>query len=46
MIKKMVLVLALAGLLAALAGCNTIRGAGRDIAAVGEAVVESARSDP
>lgn len=46
MIKKIVLVLILAGLVAALVGCNTIRGAGRDIAAIGEAVAESVGSDP
>lgn len=46
MIKKTVLVLVLVGLVAALVGCDSMRRAGRNIADVGKAVVESAEADP
>ena len=45
MIKKTMLALVLVALLAALVGCNTIRGAGRDISAAGEAITEAAGGD-
>ena len=37
-----ILVLVLAGALALVAGCNTIQGAGKDIAAGGEAIERAA----
>ncbi|MGE5089015.1 MAG: entericidin A/B family lipoprotein [Candidatus Levyibacteriota bacterium] len=43
MIRKLVAWLALAGLLAGLAGCNTIEGAGKDIKAAGQAVERAAK---
>jgi predicted small secreted protein len=46
MIRKTVLVLALLALVVSLVGCNTIRGAGRDIAAAGEAIAEAAGGNP
>ena len=46
MIKKTVLVLILVGLTAALVGCHTIRGAGRDISGAGEAITEAAGGAP
>jgi len=41
MIRKILFVLMLAGILLA-AGCNTIRGIGRDIAVVGDAIADAA----
>ena len=46
MIKKTMLALVLVALLAALVGCNTSRGAGRDISAAGEAITEAAGGAP
>ena len=46
MIKKMILALVLVALTSALVGCNTIRGAGRDISAAGEAITEAAGGAP
>ncbi len=42
MLNKLAAILALAGLAVALAGCNTIEGAGKDIKAAGGAVEKSA----
>jgi predicted small secreted protein len=42
MSKKLVALLALAGFAAAVAGCNTIEGAGKDIKAGGTAIEKSA----
>jgi predicted small secreted protein len=42
MIRKVLLVLALLGMALAATSCNTIQGAGRDIAAAGEAISEAA----
>jgi entericidin A len=42
MVKKLVLLLTLAGLGFAVAGCNTIEGAGKDIKAAGGAIEKSA----
>lgn len=46
MIKKIALVLSLIGMLIVAASCNTIRGAGRDISAAGEAIEEAAGGAP
>ncbi len=42
MTRKVVLVLVLLGMLVASAGCNTVRGIGRDISAVGDALSDAA----
>lgn len=42
MVKKVVLLFVLMGLTAALVGCNTVAGIGRDIAEAGEAITEAA----
>jgi predicted small secreted protein len=42
MLRKAVLLLALLVLTAASLGCNTIRGVGRDISAVGDALTDAA----
>ena len=42
MIKKLVALLALAGLTVVVAGCNTVEGAGKDIKAGGAAIEKSA----
>ena len=42
MLKKLVALLALAGLCLAVIGCNTIEGAGKDIKAAGGAVEKAA----
>ena len=47
MIRKVVLVLALVGMLLSAFGCNTVRGIGKDIASVGDALsdVGNGKSD-
>jgi entericidin B len=42
MMKKLVALLALAGLIVVVAGCNTVEGAGKDIKAGGAAIEKSA----
>jgi predicted small secreted protein len=42
MLKKLAAFLALAGLGLALAGCNTIEGAGKDVKAAGGAIEKAA----
>jgi len=42
MLKKLVALLALAGLAIVVAGCNTVEGAGKDIKAGGAAIEKSA----
>ena len=42
MLKKLAALLALAGIVAAAAGCNTLEGAGKDIKAAGDAIEKSA----
>ena len=42
MVKKLIALLALAGLSVVVAGCNTIEGAGKDIKAGGAAIEKSA----
>jgi len=42
MLKKLAALLALAGLVVAVTGCNTIEGAGKDIKAAGGAIEKSA----
>jgi predicted small secreted protein len=42
MLKKLVALLALAGLTVVVAGCNTVEGAGKDIKAGGAAIEKSA----
>ena len=42
MLERLAAILALAGLAVALAGCNTIEGAGKDIKAAGGAIEKSA----
>ena len=42
MLKKLAALLALAGLAAVVAGCNTIEGAGKDIKAGGNAIERAA----
>ena len=46
MLKKAVLLLVLAVLTIASFGCNTIRGVGRDISAVGDALSDAAGGNP
>jgi predicted small secreted protein len=46
MVKKAVLLLVLAVLTMASFGCNTIRGVGRDISAVGDALSDAAGGNP
>ena len=41
MVKKIMLILVLAMLAASLVGCNTVKGVGEDIKAVGEAGEEA-----
>ena len=43
MIKKIILVLALTGILLGTFGCNTVEGIGRDISALGTALADTAR---
>jgi predicted small secreted protein len=42
MIKKVLLVLALTGILFGAFGCNTVEGIGRDISALGTALADTA----
>jgi predicted small secreted protein len=42
MVKRLIALLALAGLSVVVAGCNTIEGAGKDIKAGGAAIEKSA----
>jgi predicted small secreted protein len=42
MVKKLAAILSLAGLALALAGCNTIEGAGKDVKAAGGAIEKAA----
>jgi entericidin B len=42
MLKKLVALLALAGLTVVVTGCNTVEGAGKDIKAGGAAIEKSA----
>ncbi len=42
MVKKLAAILALVGLGIALAGCNTIEGAGKDVKAAGGAIEKAA----
>lgn len=42
MTRKVVLVLVLLGMMVASVGCNTVRGIGRDISAVGDALSDAA----
>jgi predicted small secreted protein len=46
MIKRMLLILALLGMLVAIASCNTVRGVGRDVSIAGEAITEAAGGGP
>ena len=43
MMKKLIALMALAGIVVAIAGCNTIEGAGKDVKAVGSAVEKAAQ---
>jgi predicted small secreted protein len=40
--KKLIALMALAGIVVAVAGCNTIEGAGKDVKAAGSAVEKAA----
>jgi predicted small secreted protein len=40
--KKMVALLAVAGLAVAVAGCNTVEGVGKDVKATGSAIAKAA----
>jgi predicted small secreted protein len=42
MLNKLVVLLALAGLVVAVTGCNTMEGAGKDVKAAGGAVEKAA----
>ena len=42
MLKQLAAILSLAGLALALAGCNTIEGAGKDVKAAGGAIEKAA----
>ena len=42
MTRKVVIVLVLLGMMVASVGCNTVRGIGRDISAVGDALSDAA----
>ncbi len=44
MMKKLIALMALAGIVVAVAGCNTIEGAGKDVKAAGSAVEKAADS--
>jgi predicted small secreted protein len=46
MIKKAVLLFVLMGLSAALVGCQTVAGIGRDISTAGELITEAAGENP
>jgi entericidin B len=43
MMKTLIAVIALAGMVLGLAGCNTIEGAGKDVKAAGAAVEKAAQ---
>jgi predicted small secreted protein len=46
MIRKILLVFALAGMLIAAVSCNTVRGIGRDISEAGDALAGAAGGAP
>jgi predicted small secreted protein len=46
MVKKVVLLFVLMGLTAALVGCQTVAGIGRDISTAGEVITEAAGGHP